>query len=174
MSNLLKVWCWRDRLYRIHVVTGLAAAVWFLLMAVSGVLINHQESLGLLDAEVSDRYLPDDYRADARTGTTRLNILITDLHSGRIFGSWGTWMSDIVALLLVVSLLTGFVSHRLKKRLQATNHRDTARVLTPPSPSDSKWERDASVPVAVSPVTVPSITVADDSQQSSRTGVPAH
>jgi len=97
MSNLLKVWCWRDRLYRIHVVTGLAAAVWFLLMAVSGVLINHQESLGLLDAEVSDRYLPGYYRADARTGTTRLNILITDLHSGRIFGSQGHWVSDIVA-----------------------------------------------------------------------------
>ena len=164
MSNLLKVWCWRDRLYRIHVVMGLAAAVWFLLMAVSGVLINHQESLGLLDAEVSDRYLPDDYRADARTGTTRLNILITDLHSGRIFGSWGTWMSDIVALLLVVSLLTGFVSHRLKKRLQTANHRDTARVLTPPPPSDSQWERPAPVPV----------TVPAESPQSSRPGVPAH
>jgi hypothetical protein len=168
MSNLLKVWCWRDRLYRIHVVTGLAAAVWFLLMAVSGVLINHQESLGLLDAEVSDRYLPGYYRADARTGTTRLNILITDLHSGRIFGSRGPWMSDIVALLLVVSLLTGFLSHQLKKRLQATNHRDAARVLTPPPP-DPQWKRDASAPVAVSPVTVP-----DDSPQSSRPGVAAH
>ena len=85
MNNVAALCRWRDWLYRIHVVTGLAAAVWFLLMALSGVLINHQESLGLLDIEISDRYLPDYYRADARTGTTRLNILITDLHSSRIF-----------------------------------------------------------------------------------------
>lgn len=164
MSNLLKVWCWRDRLYRIHVVTGLAAAIWFLLIALTGVLINHQESLGLLDAEISDRYLPGYYRADLRTGTTRLNILLADLHSGRIFGSQGHWVSDLVALFLIVSLLTGFASHRLKKRLQATNHRDTARLATPPSPNDSQWERPASVPVAAPA----------ESQPSSRTGVPAH
>ena len=91
MSNLATLCRRRDWLYRVHVVTGLAAAVWFLLMALSGVLMNHQESLGLLDAEISDRYLPDYYRADARTGATRLNILLTDLHSGRILGSRGTW-----------------------------------------------------------------------------------
>ncbi len=51
-----------------------AAVLWVLLLAVTGVMINHQESLGLLDAEISDKYLPDSYRADVRTGTTRLNI----------------------------------------------------------------------------------------------------
>ena len=168
MSNLLKLWCWRDRLYRIHVVTGLAAAVWFLLIAVTGILINHQESLGLLDAEISDRYRPGYYRADSRTGATRLNILLADLHSGRIFGSQGHWVSDLVALFLIVSLLTGFASHRLKKRLQTTNHRDTGRGLTPTPPSDSQWERAASVPVTVAPVTVP-----DDAPPSSRPGVAA-
>ena len=164
MSNLLKIWCWRDRLYRIHVVTGLAAAVWFFLMAVTGVLINHQESLGLLDAEISDRYLPGQYRADSRTGATRLNILLADLHSGRIFGSQGHWVSDLVALLLIVSLLTGFLSHRLKKRLQTTNHRDTAQVLTPILPGDSQWERAASA----------SVTVPDAAPPSSRTRVSAN
>ncbi|MGH9786761.1 MAG: PepSY domain-containing protein, partial [Terriglobia bacterium] len=109
-------------------------------------------------------YLPGYYRADARTGTTRLNILITDLHSGRIFGSWGAWMSDIVALFLVVSLLTGFVSHRLKKRLQATNHREAARVLTPPPASDSQWARPVPVPVAVPA----------ESQESSHSSVRSH
>jgi len=164
MSNLLKVWCWRDRLYRIHVVTGLAAAAWFLLIALTGVLINHQESLGLLDAEISDRYLPGYYRADARTGATRLNILITELHSGRIFGSRGHWVSDLVGLILIVSLLTGFASHQLKKRLQTTNHREVARIPTPPIRSDARWERDSS-----SPVTVP-----EDSQPSSRASVRSH
>ena len=149
MSNLLKIWCWRDRLYRIHLVTGLAAAIWFLLVAVTGVLINHQESLGLLDAEISDRYLPGYYRADARTGTTRLNIVITDLHSGRIFGSRGHWMSDIVAVFLIVSLLTGLASHQLKKRLQTTNHREVTRVPTPAFPGDSQWQRASSLRVTV-------------------------
>ncbi len=51
-----------------------AAVLWVLLLAVTGVMINHQEPLGLLDAEISDKYLPDSYRSDVRTGTTRLNI----------------------------------------------------------------------------------------------------
>jgi hypothetical protein len=131
---------WRDRLYRLHVVTGLAAAVWFLLMAVTGILINHQESLGLLDAEVSDRYLPGYYRSDARTGTTRLNIIITDLHSGRILGSQGAWMSDLVAALLIVSLLSGYVSNRMKKRLQAANSREISRASASPAQRERKWD----------------------------------
>src|SRR3970282_1633924 len=92
-------WCeWRERLYRVHVVTGLVAALWLLLVAITGVLINHQEALGLLDMEVSDAYLPDYYRADVRTGRTRLNIIVTDLHSGRLFGAHGHWVGDGIAL----------------------------------------------------------------------------
>ena len=121
MNNVATLCRRRDWLYRAHLVTGLAAAVWFLLMALSGVLMNHQESLGLLDAEISDRYLPDYYRADARTGATRLNILLTDLHSGRILGSRGNLVSDLIALLLVVSLASGVGSHRIKKRMQTAN-----------------------------------------------------
>ena len=79
MTRVVALYRWRDRLYRIHVVTGLAAAVWFLLMALTGILINHQESLGLLDAEVSDRYLPGYYRSDARTGTTRFSMRDSEL-----------------------------------------------------------------------------------------------
>jgi len=135
MNNMAALCRWRDWLYRTHVLTGLAAAVCFLLMALTGVLINHQESLGLLDVEISDRYLPGYYRADARTGTTRLNILITDLHSGRILGSRGNLASDLIALLLIVSLASGVASHRLKKRVLATNHKEPVRV---PKPSDGK------------------------------------
>ena len=132
MSNMATLCRRRDWLYRVHVVTGLAAAVWFLLMALSGVLMNHQESLGLLDAEISDRYLPDYYRADARTGATRLNILLTDLHSGRILGSRGNLVSDLIALLLVVSLASGVGSHRIKKRVQTANLKEAVRAAAPP------------------------------------------
>lgn len=107
----------RDSLYRVHVATALIAALWLLLIAVTGVLINHQDSLGLTEMEISDRYLPSYYRADVRTGATRLNIIITDLHSGRIFGSSGHLIGDVVALLIVVSIFSGFVSYRSKKKL---------------------------------------------------------
>ena len=140
MTRVVALYRWRDQLYRIHVVTGLAAAVWFLLMALTGILINHQESLGLLDAEVSDRYLPGYYRSDARSGTTRLNIIITDLHSGRILGSQGAWMSDLVAALLIVSLLSGFVSNQMKKRLQAANLREVARSPRPSARGQAQWD----------------------------------
>jgi len=144
MTRVVALYRWRDRLYRIHVVTGLAAAVWFLLMALTGILINHQESLGLLDAEVSDRYLPGYYRSDARSGTTRLNIIITDLHSGRILGSQGAWISDLVAVLLIVSLLSGFVSNQMKKRLQAASSREIARTSTSTARRESGWNSSTS------------------------------
>jgi len=132
MNNVATVCRRRDWLYRAHVVTGLAAAVWFLLMALTGVLMNHQESLGLLDAEISDRYLPDYYRADTRTGATRLNILLTDLHSGRILGSRGNLVGDLIALLLIISLASGVASHRIKKRVQAVNLKEAVRASAPP------------------------------------------
>ncbi len=166
MSKISTLYRWRDRLYRVHVVTGLAAAVWFLLLALTGVLINHQESFGLLDAEISDGYLPGYYRADARTGTTRLNIIITDLHSGRILGSQGHWMSDGVALLLVISLVSGYVSHRMKKRLQTANHREITRTLAVPARRESQWDPAVSVPVT-NPADFPA------SQEPSPKGVPA-
>ena len=107
MTRINRLCFLRDGSYKIHMATGLIAALWVLLLAVTGVMINHQESLGLLDAEISDNYLPDSYRADVRTGTTRLNIIVTDLHSGRIFGAHGTWVSDLIALFLFMSITSG-------------------------------------------------------------------
>ena len=121
MTRINRLCLLRDGSYKIHVVTGLAAALWVLLLAVTGVMINHQESLGLLDTEISDNYLPDSYRADVRTGTTRLNIIVTDLHSGRIFGAYGTWVSDLIALFLFMSITSGAFSYWIKRRSQRCN-----------------------------------------------------
>ena len=121
MTRINRLCLLRDGSYKVHMATGLVAALWVLLLAVTGVMINHQKSLGLLDAEISDNYLPDSYRADVRTGTTRLNIIVTDLHSGRIFGAHGTWVSDLIALFLFVSLTSGAFSYWIKRRLQRCN-----------------------------------------------------
>ena len=146
MKKVVILCGWRDWLYKIHMVTGLAAAVWLLLIAVTGVLINHQESLGLLDAEISDRYLPGSYRADARTGATRLNVIVTDLHSGRIFGVHGHWISDLIALLPVVSLTSGAFSYRIKRKLQKANHRQDSFAVSSPSANGNE-QRDVLVSV---------------------------
>ena len=138
VSKLIRLCGLRDWFYRVHVVTGLVVGFWLLLIGVTGVLINHQESLGLLDAEISDRYLPSFYRADARTGTTRLNVVITDLHSGRILGAQGYWISDLVALLLVTSLATGFFSYQIKRRVQQANHKEAFHNAPPPAARESR------------------------------------
>lgn len=134
-------WCqWRDWLYKVHVWTGLLAALWLLLVAVTGVLINHQEALGLSDIQISDQYLLDYYRPDYRTGTTPLAVLITDLHSGRIFGAQGHWVGDGIALLLILSLVTGTVSYWAKKRLAKWNRaREAAQPASLPSSGKQEW-----------------------------------
>ena len=141
MTKTARLCCWRDWFYRLHVATGLVAAVWLLLIAVTGVLINHQESLGLLDMEINDRYLPGYYRPDVRTGTTRLNIVITDLHSGRIFGAHGHWAGDLIALLVVVSLTSGAFAYTARRRIQNGNPRKKpvpiTVLTTTPEPDES-------------------------------------
>lgn len=100
---------------KLHTVIGLIGALWLIFMSVTGVLINHQESLGLADKEISDRFLPDSYRADVRTGSTPLNVVITDLHSGRFFGKYGYLISDVIALLLIFSVLSGVYMYFTKQ-----------------------------------------------------------
>lgn len=146
MTQMVRLCCWREWLYRIHVLTGLIAALWLLLVAITGVLINHQESLGLLDMELSDRYLPAYYRSDLRTGSVRLNILITDLHSGRILGAKGHWVGDGIALLLVISLTSGAFSYWARRRLRQWNHNGTPAVReASPPPGVERLPKDVEV-----------------------------
>jgi uncharacterized iron-regulated membrane protein len=118
MRNLAALYQLRERLYRFHTWSALIAAAWLLLLAVTGVLINHQESLGLTEVEISDSYFPDYYHSDFRTGSIRANVVLTDLHSGRIFGAHGNLVGDLFAALILFSVATGLLSYWLKRRLQ--------------------------------------------------------
>ena len=133
--------CWRDWLYKVHIATGLVAALWLLLIAVTGVLINHQEEMGLWDIEISDQYLPNSYRADVRTGATRLNVIVTDLHSGRIFGVHGNLLGDLIALLLVLSIVSGSFCYGTKRRLANSNHNgEGKRGTASNTPGKGEWK----------------------------------
>ena len=95
-----------DWKHRLHVAIGLVFALYFLMLAATGVLIHHAGDWGLTESYVSRHYLPSNYRPlDGEE--TRLDIVITDLHSGRIFGIAGRWLPDLVAGFWTISILTG-------------------------------------------------------------------
>lgn len=107
----------RERLYRVHTVSALVVAAWLFVLAITGVAINHQEALGLSEWQVNDSILPDYYRAEYRTGSTPALIILTDIHSGRIFGSFGYLLTDAIALLIILSVATGIASYRLRRSM---------------------------------------------------------
>jgi len=104
-----------DWKHRIHVAVGVVFALYFLMLAMTGVMIHHASDWGLTEKYVSRRHLSSNYRP-LDGDETRLDIVITDLHSGRIFGISGRWLPDLVAGFWGVSILTGIGMVFWKKR----------------------------------------------------------
>ncbi len=117
----------------VHLVTGFVVALWLLLMALTGVLLNHQEEFGLLEAEIDNGYLPAHYTDEFHPETNRLNVVVADLHSGRFFGSGGRYIGDVVSLLIVISIFSGIYSYFLRRRLSARPAVETAPVIPWPA-----------------------------------------
>ncbi len=92
---------------RVHEWTGLIAAIWLALTALSGIALNHAETWGLLDTHLPNRWLPSSYTDEFHPDTTMLNTVMTDIHSGRIFGAAGPWLADIGGAALLVSIISG-------------------------------------------------------------------
>lgn len=103
MKTRRRIFRWKRRL---HISIGVIFALYFLLMAFTGVMINHTQDWGFTDRYVSRRYLPSDYRPQDGDAT-RLDIVITDLHSGMIFGRYGHWLPDLVTAFWTISILSG-------------------------------------------------------------------
>ncbi len=102
---------------RVHAVTGVMVGVWLLLMAVTGIAINHQEGLGLVNVHISNAWLPGHYTDEFHPDSTALHVVVADLHSGRFFGPYGRYVSDLVGVLLIVSVVSGFRARRLRRQL---------------------------------------------------------
>lgn len=110
---------------RFHFWLGILAGVYFLFLAVTGVVLNHRTELGLEERFVSHRYLPSAYRSADEGERTRMDIVVADLHSGQVFGKYGPWVNDGIALFLGLSTLTGFAlawrRARAQRRLSVTS-----------------------------------------------------
>jgi hypothetical protein len=131
-SNGSKTW-----LRRLHAIIGVVSSVNLLLMLASGLLMQHRETFGLEDQLVSRTFLPAAYRASDGTDGVRADIVVTDLHSGRLFGPIGLLMLDIVTLFWAVLLLSGifiFTSKQLRLRAADERAKLAIRVSTKPAP----------------------------------------
>ena len=63
---------------KLHIWVGLSAALYFMLIAATGVMINHREGLLLEDRTISRRWLPSSYRPDDGKEGVRADIAVAD------------------------------------------------------------------------------------------------
>jgi hypothetical protein len=98
---------------RTHALLGLISALNLLVLIGTGLMLQHAAQLGLDERSVSRRLLPSDYRAQDGDIEVRADIVIADLHSGRLFGTAGRLFLDVVTLVWLVMLTTGLVMYSL-------------------------------------------------------------
>lgn len=95
-------------LRRLHWYVAAGGTVLFLLIFLTGWLISHREAFGLNEIIIGRTWLPADYRPDDPDGGVRADIVITDLHSGRIFGPNGRFFIDIAVAAWMLLLASGY------------------------------------------------------------------
>ena len=92
---------------RLHALLGVVSAFNLILLIGTGFLLQHRELLRLDERNVSRRVLPPSYRPEDPGRGIRADIVVTDLHSGRLFGTVGTLVLDALTLIWLVMLATG-------------------------------------------------------------------
>ncbi len=93
---------------RLHAVAGLVLTLNLALLLVTGFLMQHQETFGLEGKMVSRTWLPADYRPQDG-GEVRADIVVADLHSGRLLGGPGRMVVDAVSAGWLIMLVSGLV-----------------------------------------------------------------
>ena len=112
---------WNGWVRRTHALLGLISSLNLLLLIGTGLLLQHSSLFRLDEHTVSRRLLPSPYRPqDGDTGV-RADIVVTDLHSGRLFGMAGTLVLDVITLAWLVMLATGLVMYSLGRGRNGKN-----------------------------------------------------
>ena len=128
------------RIPRLHLWLGLSAGLYFLFLGLTGIALNHRTDWGLEEKTVSHRFLPSHYRPMGEGERTRLDIVLADLHSGLLFGRYGPTVSDLIALILMASTLTGFaLGWRRSRKRGASFQTPRAKPVAdlPPIPAEA-------------------------------------
>lgn len=101
---------------RIHAILGLVSAFNLILLISTGFLLQHRDTLRLDEHSISRKLLPSGYRTEDLRPTVRADIVITDLHSGRLLGTTGALVLDAVTIVWLVMLVTGLVMYFSRSR----------------------------------------------------------
>lgn len=94
-------------LRRLHGLVGVVASLNLFLLLGTGFLLQHRETFALDEHLVSRTFLPASYRVQDGPDGVRADIVVTDLHSGRLLGTTGTLVLDGITLAWFVLLLSG-------------------------------------------------------------------
>ena len=100
---------------RTHALLGVISACNLLLLIGTGLLLQHAALFRLDEHTVTRRLLPSAYRPQDGDSGVRADIVITDVHSGRIFGTAGALILDGITLAWLTMLVTGLVMYSLKR-----------------------------------------------------------
>ena len=93
---------------------GIAAVLFVVTLAVTGILLNHNATLGLHQHQITHPWLLEHYDinsvpedAFSYPETLTLDRVILDIHTGRFFGDVGRIAVDLAALALLLLSFTG-------------------------------------------------------------------
>ena len=100
---------------RTHAWLGVISACNLLLLITTGLLLQHASALHLDEHSISRRLLPAAYRPQDGDSGVRADIVITDLHSGRIIGTVGALILDAITVTWLVMLATGLVMYSKRR-----------------------------------------------------------
>ncbi len=102
--------CW------VHAVLGIISAFNLFVLITTGFLLQHSTLLKLDERSLTRKILPSGYRSQDVGSGVRADIVVADLHSGRMFGVAGALFLDAVTLVWLVMLATGLVMYLSKQR----------------------------------------------------------
>src|SRR5712664_711257 len=100
---------------RVHAVLGIVSALNLFVLITTGFLLQHSTLLKLDERSLTRKVLPSGYRPQDVGNGVRADIVVADLHSGRMFGVAGALFLDAVTLVWLVMLATGVVMYLSKR-----------------------------------------------------------
>lgn len=104
--------------FMLHWRVGLVASLFILIIAITGILLNHSRAMGLHHIFLDHPLILSAYNMNVneelRGDGINLEKFILDLHTGKLFGIPGTLISDLAALALI--FLTGSGLYNLWRR----------------------------------------------------------